>query len=235
MASKRDPTRDITVTPWPASQAVRIDIAKGKPPAASRAAQALWREMLAANPRLYDGDVLAVDSVDVKNARIKCHRDSYKRFVTAKTTGESVVALGVTGVILHDGAVLMGKRAANVRAYPGLWETAPRGGIGAPTWRTTHLTEALIKQALRRESSEELGELGMALPVRLACIVRDPVASSLDLCYLCIWRKGGKRGQTTRSWEYDEVRWMPRRSLLRRKNLSPPTRALWLAAKALVF
>ncbi|MEK6703345.1 MAG: NUDIX domain-containing protein [Planctomycetota bacterium] len=138
----------------------------------------------------------------------------------------------MTGVILHDGAVLMGKRAANVRAYAGLWETAPRGGIEAPHWRTTRLNEDLIKQALRRESSEELGEMGVAVPFRLACIVRDPVASSLDLCYLCTWRKGGKRGQKERSWEYDEVRWMLRRPLLRRKNLSPPTRALWLAAKA---
>lgn len=229
MPVRRDPSRNITVTPWPDSPPLRIDIAAGRPPAAGRAREAMWREMCAANPRLHDGEILAVNSVETRNARIECRRESYKRFVTSRATGEAIEALGVTGVILHDGAVLMGRRARGVRIYAGLWETAPRGAIDVPKGRAARLTERQIRQALRREGREELGAMGAPRPSRLLCIVRDPVASSLDLCYLCAWAPS-KQAREAGSWEYQAMRWMSRRALLRRRDLSPPTRALWLAA-----
>ncbi len=231
MPRANDPAADITVTPWPQTPATRIGVARGKPPAASRAAEALWRKMCAANPRLHDGPILAVNSVDLASARIECRRESYKRFVTARVVGEPIEAMGVTGIIIRARAgrdeVLIGKRSANVRIYGGLWETAPRGTIEPPR-RSGSITLSVqeLYEPLHREADEELRNLGIVLPMNLACIVRDPVASSLDLCYSCVWCERYDK-TSDRSWEYDQLRWVPTRTLLRRKHLSPPTRALW--------
>lgn len=191
-----------------------------------------WRSMCAGNPNLHDGPVLAVESID--GAAIVCRRSSYKMFVAGPAGGIVVRSLGVTGVCVRGtpAEVLMGRRAAGVRIYGSLWETAPRGGVEAAPTNPTHPTDAMSGDDLANcVLVEAREELGIAItPRRWFAIVEDPGASSVDLCLLC----DAGADEVAGSWEYSARRWTPASDVRDRATgrvaeaelLSPPCAAL---------
>ena len=199
-------------------------------------ADAEWKRIELENPRVYDGGIALVSSVE-EDQTIRCVRGSYKGFVTAPAAGIRAEALGVTGVLRHrrsDGkfVTLMGKRGRETRIYGGMWETAPRGTVPPPLLGV-QLTARMLEEQLRAEMKEEVGYEIPSTHMTPYAVVRDPLARSLDVVYVAgIDARGfeaieaaARRGG---NWEYDALRWVdfeadgPRML----EELSPPTAAL---------
>lgn len=187
------------------------------PPAERDAVDRHWDRLVRANPRLYNGPLLAVVAVDFEHAAFHCRRDEFKRLCAQPAVRTNVRLLSVTGVVLADDAsgrphVLLGRRGRDVRSYPGLWELGPAGGIPPPHPSVDHLGEIDVRAQLLEEAAEELGLPITPGPIRL--LARDAVAMSDDLVVECrassvedasdALAAGGSH-----AWEYQETRWVP--------------------------
>lgn len=209
-----------TVYAWPA-RSVRVVIAGDFAACADPAVEREWDRLRALNPRLHDGAVLHVESFDVGLGEIVCRRTTYKAFVAGPAAGVRVEALGVTGICVRSGPdgdeVLVGRRGANVRIYAGLWETAPRGAVEPPPGDVMSFGD--LAACLVREGLEELG--AEVTPRACVGLVRDAMASSLDVCLRCDCTSSGDSG----NWEYASRRWL-RADALRAWALGNPPSGL---------
>lgn len=140
-----------------------------------------WSLACARNPRLFDGEILAVDSIDAPAGLIRASRERFAHVVCPRPE-RSTVILSVTGVIesVLDGerCVLLAQRGALTRSYPGMWEFAPAGGLQASA-ALVHLDGVLV--TLRAELGEEVGVRAALHDARAVALVHDEVASSLDV------------------------------------------------------
>lgn len=174
----------------------------------------------AANPALHDGPTLCVvglaldaapgapaapsaSSAPSVHAHLAVQRGCYRHLVAqasalAPGLELGVYTLGVKGLILGaDRAgrshVLIARRAGWTRMYPGLWESAPAGGvtldddaISADPADVAHAVAATL-------AAEAHEELGLTIPppaladARPVALVRDPAARSIDLFIRVRW------------------------------------------------
>jgi 8-oxo-dGTP pyrophosphatase MutT (NUDIX family) len=177
----------VAIHPVPAGAEVRIDIGPAQTPGAEAAARmaSMWDELCAANDRYYDGPILRAVSVDTDAGSVLCRRDTFRSLASSARLGLGVRQLGVCGVLVGRDAtgakhLLLGRRAADTRIYPGLWEVAPSGGVKPPAPNVAVLTLLDLALALAEEADEELG---MTLDPRNASLIaflRDDIACSDD-------------------------------------------------------
>lgn len=201
---------------------LRIDIAPAARPTDDHATEKRWTDMLAANPRLYSGPLLAVVSIDFEEGVIHTRRDEFKRLAVQPQVKTGVQILSVTGVLTARDAqggehVLLGRRGRGTRIYGGMWELGPSGGLTPPAALTTTLDERDAQRQVLEEAEEELGlHLKVALPSVL--YVRDTIACSDDLVIPLRHEDAGslerldaalKQQRATHAWEYEETRWVP--------------------------
>ena len=201
-----DPVPGVQVVRLP--RAVRIHIEPVEPSPARADVDAKWDQMRAVNPRLFDGPVLNVRSIDPVTGIVRCGLDTYKRLVVQPTVETGVRQLSVTGVVVAmdehgEPHVLLGRRSHRTRMYGGMWQNCPAGGIDPEPGATT-LAQSGIAAELMREVEEEAGlkvrEVGE--PV---AIIYDETARSHDLI---VPVNVGTVPATVRGWEYDELRWV---------------------------
>lgn len=185
-------------------------------PSEREAVDRVWAKLLEKNPRYYNGPLLAVVAIDFEHGEFHCRRDEFKRLCAQPTVPTSVRLLSVTGVVTARDAsgrehVLLGRRGAEVRSYPGMWELGPAGGIPPPHASVMEIGEKEIRAQLLEEAAEEIG-ISIA-PGRIELIVRDHDAHSDDVVVRCsagsvehaeAMSRGG-----THAWEYAETRWVP--------------------------
>lgn len=201
-------------------EGVRVRVLPPAPPAprAEReGVERVWEKLLARNPRYYNGPLLSVVAIDFEHAEFQCRRDEFKRLCAQPAVPTGVRLLSVTGVVTARDAsgrehVLLGRRGAQVRSYPGMWELGPAGGIPPPHASVSSLGEKEIRAQLLEEAAEEIG-LSIA-PGRVELVVRDFLAMSDDVVVRCSagsveraaegLAKGG-----THAWEYSHTRWVP--------------------------
>lgn len=224
---------------------VRVVVEDGEAPAASAEVEQVWGEMASANPRLFNGAILAVSSIDAERGVIVARRETYQRLVVQPRVGTGVRQLSVTGVVTKstgfpaepvkpvtrssDARVMLGRRGNQTRMYAGLWELGPAGGVEPPGRGVREIDHPGLMEELRREAREEAGvEIvgeGEALGV-----VYDGLAESYDVVV-----RVGAGEEATRprghTWEYQEVRWVTVEELKewetgRGEELIPPTRAM---------
>ena len=224
------------VVAWPVA-GVRVLVAPTATDARGAAAlEREWARRCAENPRLHDGPVLAVESVDAARGEIVGRRSTYMRFVAGPALGAPITALGVSGVCVRRGSagleVLMGRRGAGVRIYAGMWETAPRGAVEPGAKGELGLGD--LAACLAEEGREELGAGVRVEAWSVLALVKDAAAASVDVCLLCEVEDRGGAG----SWEYADRRWTPLAELVAwargarpagaEGELSPPCAALVL-------
>jgi hypothetical protein len=217
-------------------RAIRVEIDPAVPPPAAPDVLRLWNEMAADNTRLFNGPILAVDSVDFNRGVIRSRRDTYQRLVVQPKIATGVRQLSVTGVVLgwsvqREWCVLLGRRSTQTRMYAGMWELGPAGGLEPPADGTRVLDHLSVVDQLRREGSEEVGlrMVGRGEPIG---VVYDSLAESYDV----VLKVGNACPVSVSSlrpvgWEYQEIRWVPTRELREFEQrvageMIPPTREI---------
>lgn len=239
----------VQVWPWPAGAPLEIVVEPDGTGAAAAGDEArvnqVWAELCRANPRLFDGRILSVVSLDAAVGRIVARRESYKRLAVCGVVPTGVEQLGVTGIIRgrdESGVehVLLGRRGEQTRTHGGLWELAPSGGMEPPEGGgSVNLGPADVLQTLAHETREELGVTldwsrgGGAV----IAVYRDTIASNADLVVQTHVVGGidpSRPPGISGAWEYTQTRWLPVREVRefdRREGsaVRPPTRAIWRA------
>jgi len=210
----------------PGVERIRVVIEDGEPPPASSDAVRVWDELRAAIPRLFNGGLLSVVSIDAQRGVIRARRDTYQRLVVQPRVKTGVRQLSVTGAVERRGEILLGRRGPGTRMYAGMWELAPAGGVEPPPPGVRELTHEALVNELRREAREEAGlEItGAGMPL---AIVYDAAAESYDI----VLRVETAGDATSGDWEYQELRWVPMAGLRAFEHehapeIIPPTRAI---------
>lgn len=241
----------VSLAPIVDPDAVRVTIDPGSAnptPATLTEIDETWSRMKSAMPRLYDGPILAVSSIDTATAGITARRSSYKPLAVQGAGDQGprtgVQQLSVTGIVAARDAsgrwhLLLARRSHATRIYGGMWELGPSGGIDPPAHDVQELTAPDCARQLAREAGEELAGLEAdwlaAIPV---AITRDFIAHSDDVCMLVRLPgpiNAGASPVRPGGWEYTEARWLPidhAAGFARRRSgvIIPPTRLLldWL-------
>ncbi|MEL6740035.1 MAG: hypothetical protein AAFP26_05210 [Planctomycetota bacterium] len=209
--------RDI---PHPARLVVEIEPDHAAP--ADPAVEAAWDQRRAANPRLFNGPVLAwaSDPLAFDGRTVRARRDEYRRLAVQPDIATGVMQLSVTGVVIapdHAGRpyVCLARRAPSTRIYGGLWELAPSGGVDPPPAGDRTLDAADLFAQLMLELTEELGLAIEPDPGTPICVVTDPVAMSADVVIRVDAVRpveelvaGADASPRASRWEYDAVRWI---------------------------
>jgi len=167
------------------SASIRVDPAQPSSPELAARIARTWDELRATNDRFYDGPILRSISLDAQHGELLCRRDTFRSLAVSPRLGLGVRQLGVSGIITardHAGAchLLLGRRAADTRIYPGLWEVAPSGGVKPPPANTGTLSLHDLAIALAEEADEELGMTLDPRDARLIAFLRDEAACSDD-------------------------------------------------------
>lgn len=189
-------------------------------------AEAEWARLLALNPRLFDGSILAAKVVSER--RIAAYCESYKRFRVQRVTGARVELLAVTGVLMSRGAdgserVLLCRRGESTFSYAGLWEIGPSGALD-PGPERFGLRE--FTADLDREVAEELG-VRVSLDCSIVALTYDGRERSWDVVVRAEVPESIAAGT---SWECTEARWVPVGDIAdfeSRHGVIEPSRALF--------
>lgn len=177
-----------------------------RPPAdRNERAEAEWARLLAKNPRLFDGSILAAGAVDERGMTAYC--ESYKRFRVQRVIGERIDLVGVTGVLTSRGLdgrerVLVCRRGDSTFSYAGQWEIGPSGAL-EPGRGQFGLREFTVD--LEREVAEELG-VRVSLNGAAVALTFDGRERSWDVVVRAEAPESIAAGA---SWECAEARWMP--------------------------
>lgn len=172
-----------------------------------------WEALRAANPAYHDGavyHVLGVHRNGHGGASVHVIESSY-RFQAVQSPGSFDVGhrgLGVRGIVMRDGAALLGKRSQNVGRYPGMWEFAPAGGLPVGTEPAA---------ALLDELQEETGLQSSGGPIAIAALF-DDIARTWEIVFEIAVMQGEARCATG---EYTELAWFEPNALP--AQLSPIT------------
>ncbi len=231
---------------WRPAAALRVSIAAdAAPPTYSTTEELRWHDLCAANPRVHDGPILAVHSINPLTSTYTCRRDRYKRLAVQPRhipPPAGVWILGVKGWITArdtSGAehLLIARRGPQTRIYADLWESAPAGGVDPPREIVTELSVASLAESLSVEAEEELG---IDLDTRHAHVVgvcRDYTAGSDDIFIRVelpntIDPRHSPSCQHARNgWEYSDTAWLARADApafdaRTKPTIVPPTRAM---------
>lgn len=251
----------VAVHPLPVTHGpLRVIVQRGEPSPLAGAELDAWNALVAKNPKYFDGAIVAVKRLPVGDNTILASVDRYARLAVQPSVKTGVCMLAVTGVLIASDAsgrehVLLGKRAKNVRCYPGLWEVGPSGGIEAAAIgavgdsqgeQSVVLGEQEIVAQLAKEIEEEIGLIvhdgpakeGIRTRARAMSvgILSDLSASSEDIVVIVqlgidaheLMRELSPASIAER-WEYDDVRVVPIDTLAEFENqheMIPPSRVL---------
>jgi len=226
----------------PGALALRVNLVPA--PEADVLLMAAWEHMCAANPRLFNAPMLALDRVERAGAGITLHArmETYQRFAAQGMVPvvPEVEQLSVTGVLLATDSsgvehVLLGRRGRGVRVYAEQWELGPSGGVDAPADAAAALTitESYLRDQLRGEITEELGRTPPIASMTPVALVHDRFAYSCDVVYAVklACEPWPTPGAHETSWEYGQTAWVPTSQIgafvQRHENIIPPSVAIF--------
>jgi 8-oxo-dGTP pyrophosphatase MutT (NUDIX family) len=222
----------VRVTPGPAERT----------PGHAAAIDHAWAGLLKANPRYFNGPILAYESYDPATGIATAQREEYRAHAVKRSVDLGLSFFGITGVVCVRDAtgldrLLLTRRAETVHDFAGQWEFGPCGGIDPPDAPRDHLTPDALAAELAREAREELGiDLARASLRHLALVHDTPDIGSTDLVVLA---RLDTEPTPARNWEVTGVRWMTLPDLIAWCQRSPDeviptTRAVaaWMHARS---
>lgn len=225
-----------TSLPSGGSLSIEIDPAPHDPgtnPEQQAAIDAEWGRLCAANPRYFNGPILAYTGSGPTPETIRARRDEFKRLAVRPAIETGVIHLGVTGVLEARDAsgsehVLLGRRSHHTRIFGGMWELGPSGGVDPPPASQRTMDAADVWNVLINEIREEVGlpvEPDPAPPVGL---LLDPVGGSMEIVIRVRIARPVEEllaaiddDSGTNRWEYDAVRWVAIDELARFARTQP--------------
>jgi len=198
-----------------------------------------WAQRAANNPRLFDGAIVAVDSIEISSSNgdvtIGARHDRYQRLAVQPMIDNGVRLLAARGVVSARDRrgvehVFVGQRDARTLAYGEMWELGPSGGIQPPRAGVRELSFADLIALYGLELREEAGlEIARALCEPLA-ICDDVAARGVDVVIrLSLASDLEAIERSSRDWEYSAVRWVAVREFARFAEgvkFSPPSVAI---------
>lgn len=200
-----------------------------------------WDRIRAANPRAFNGPILAYTASNPAHNLVRCAREEYKRLAVTPEIETGVIHLGVTGVLgARDEAgvphVLLGLRSHATRIFGGMWELGPSGGVDPPPIDQGTMDADDVWRVLINEIREEVGLPVDPDPSPPLGLLHDPEGRSCELVVRVTLRRPVEelialidRENRTSRWEYDAVRWVALADLpafVRREPVIPTTIAL---------
>lgn len=204
-------------TPLPRN--LRIEIRPERTRGEEPAVDAAWGALCAANPRFFNGPILAFEHADAGRALVRVRRDQYKRLAVQPGVKTDIVQLGVTGVLEARDAegrphVLLGRRSRETRVFGGMWELGPSGGVDAPPPGQETMDEGDVWRVLIQEIREEIGLPIDPDPAPPVSLLHDPVGRSVELVVRVAVARPVEEliaaiddESGTSRWEYDAIRW----------------------------
>jgi len=202
----------------PAGRPLRINV-RGELPDRHASIQAEWSAACKKNPRLFDGPILAVTAMDSAAGVIDARPERFAHVVcTRPRRAIPTTILSVTGVIeaMHKGSrcVLLARRGAQTRSYPGQWEFAPAGGLH-PVEAPAVLTIQHVLDTLAAEFAEEVGIAAKLQHPRPIGLIADASASSVDIVVRASVDAAESEFRIAgdHAWEITEARWVPTEAL----------------------
>lgn len=195
---------------------VLVTIGRDAVPEPTPAVAARWAELSRANPRLYDGPILSVKSIDTEHSHIHTARDRYSRLAVFPQVRTGSRLLAVTGLLLARDLggrqyALAGKRGQHVSRYPMSWEFGPSGGMAPPPPNIDRFGIEFVVSHLREELDEEIHLDDVEGTFSPIAYMRDHAVMSDDIVLLCDLGQLDGRLATLApgNWEYSDVRWVP--------------------------
>ena len=161
-------------------------------------AQQEWSACLAANPALFDGQLIQVAGVHRNGhggAVIQGMPCSYRWYAAQASGGDfGCRPLGVKVMMRRGDQVLFGKRAKWTSHAAGQWELAPSGGV-EPGQQP--------EQTVRAELQEEVG-VDVSGPAIARAVMFDPEAKSWEVVFVLEAEHGSFSPETG---EYEQLIW----------------------------
>lgn len=237
---------EITIIPLPSEGGVSVRVVET--PRIAREEQEridrAWNEMVAGGAggaRLFDGPVLMADRASALRGELCVYPATYRYLAAGAAVSGEVRGLGIQAIVTGvdedgDEMVLLGRRGAQTRMYPGMWENAPAGTVDVRGVRAgEEIPWARLLRVLEEEGLEEVGlELG-ACEVRAIALLDDAAARTVDIV-VSAEVPGRLRAQlgcriNAGAWEYADTAWSPTRRVCGWLKAQPhaaslPTRAL---------
>jgi len=197
-----------------AAERARIDVADsasdgGRESGLEGLVDERWRELVSANPRLFDGAMLAVDSFDPVHGSVACRRERYRRLAVRPDVDTGVRLLAVKGVVTHGDEALMIRRNPGTHMYGGMWEIGPAGGVDPEEgMRGYQIDHGALSGQLARELREESGVLWDGTGAELICMFTSDESFCLNIV-LRVELKRAMINEQSREWDADAVEWVP--------------------------
>ncbi|MCB1135292.1 MAG: NUDIX hydrolase [Chlamydiia bacterium] len=172
-------------------------------PAIQSAVSALWNERPAS---VFDGELFCLHGGGLQGGFVPY------RYYWAKLRQPELpyqlCALSVSGLVVCDGELLVGKRGASVSAYPEHYELVPSGGLERRAQQGARMDYI---QQLLWELEEEAGiASSRVVNVQPVGLYQDS-PGLVDLC--CVLRLGEKGVLDPQTQEYSELRWLRKSDL----------------------
>jgi hypothetical protein len=153
------------------------------PPEIEHSVDMLWRDAVAANAGLFDGESLKI--LSISSTEMVCTPVSY-RYVYAQARNEllrdalDIRSAAVCGVLFVSGRLLVGLRSAVVTQCPNCWELAPSGTLPADVINGNLID---YKGHLMSELREEVAvDTNVGLKIEPFLLVEDSVNRVVDIC-----------------------------------------------------
>lgn len=218
---------------------VRVRISAEVAPRPDERTAREWALRSAENPRLFDGAIIAVESIDVSgpsgDVTLGARHDRYRRLAVQPAIEHGVRLLAARGVVVARDTrgverVFVGQRHTQTQAYGGTWELGPAGGIQPPpaSVREIGFTDlvALFGAELREEAGIEIA--GARCVPLMVC--EDHAARGVDVVIGVSLTGALESTQgSPRDWEYSAIQWVAVdefAGFAANAKLSPPSQAI---------
>lgn len=148
------------------------------------AVNAIWAASCERNVELFDGTIVAL--VESRPGVLLCYKVPYRYFFAClkdRSIQEklNLTAIAVSGALIVEGAVVLGRRSNKVSQFPGFYELVPSGSLTVPS----DMVEGAVdyEKQLLIELEEEIGiSSEQVLSINPFLLVEDRQSCTTDIC-----------------------------------------------------
>lgn len=147
----------------------------------------------------FDEHLLTAELVEYKYYMAQMRDPAIKKIL-------QLTPLGISGRIISDGAILIGRRSQKVFLDRGLYEAVPSGGVDMHALEGDYVN---LRKQIEIELEEETGmPTSFIQQFRPLSLVKDPSHGTLEVCVELILHSDARTFPLVPNDEYSEFRWV---------------------------